>query len=382
MDIEQIVKDIPEEERKFLDESIERHRLTPHVSLEVYRREKVYELETLLRGRKLVYLDTKYWIWLRDPTLSTDPVSLVALKNLLSSGVSRGQLLCPFSLPAYTELMLQHPTDMRLATAKLMDELSLGITLKNFNEIAGIEYTRFFTDNHSALKHLAHCSLPVWTRAGALFGEMYPEHSSLPKDFQTELKKVVFDSFWARKIEDLARLPDIKKNITRVAEQIKGERQKHPRNNQSFDNLYRGELNDVLDFHVKMIERSLLEIGSMVGIAPDSSGAFGSIPSHVFVNLIREVTTQKKDTKAIPSQRIQAALHAAIRMDDNRPFKENDAEDINHASTALAYCHVFLTERSLANLAQTKEVKDKALSACKVAWKPQDAVAIVEDLMR
>jgi hypothetical protein len=44
---------------------------------------------------------------------------------------------------------------------------------------------------------------------------------------------------------------------------------------------------------------------------------------------------------------IDAALHAAFLWDKTRRFTSNDLYDFEHASAALAYCQVFLTEHAL-----------------------------------
>ena len=95
-----------------------------------------------------------------------------------------------------------------------------------------------------------------------------------------------------------------------------------------------------------------------VGINTADAPVIAEQERRAWVNILRESVIRGFDKRAIPSQRIRAALHAAIRMDDRRPFRQNDIADIDHSSVAAAYCDIFLTERSFAELLRRKAVKD------------------------
>jgi len=47
------------------------------------------------------------------------------------------------------------------------------------------------------------------------------------------------------------------------------------------------------------------------------------------------------------SMHIQASLHASMRWDKQRKFRPNDYYDFEHATAALGYCDLFLTEGPL-----------------------------------
>ena len=85
--------------------------------------------------------------------------------------------------------------------------------------------------------------------------------------------------------------------------------------------------------------------------------------------------TRGLDAKAIPSLRVRSALHAAIRMDDRRPFRENDLDDIAHSSVAASYTDVFLTERSFSELLNRPAVQSViAPSKCRVVSNISEAL--------
>jgi hypothetical protein len=363
------------------DRHLEFHRNNPHVTLEEHRRKKVYALESLVAGRKAVYLDSKYWIYLREPELSPAPKTIHKIKKILRAGVTASRLICPLSFPIYMELCTQ-PMERRMATVSIMEELSLGVTLKAPDDVSGIEITRFFLEKSSHLKHLVHKALPVWTKIGLLFGELYPEPGHFPSTTQTTLEKFLYDSFYERSLAEMAAMKESPCELDSVANEINEERRQYPRNGQTFQQLYCNELHGLLDFNKPLIDASLKDVARLVLKPEDipSSSFSDEIPPHVFVNLIRFATTMGRTSPGIPMQRTLAALHAAIRMDDNRPFKDNDLNDIRHTASALAYCDLFLTERSFASIANNKDVRAVAPLTCRVEWKPEDVLSALQSL--
>jgi hypothetical protein len=201
------------------DRHFEFHRKNPQITLEEHRRKKVYELESLVAGRKAVYLDSKYWIYLREPESSPAPETIKKIREILRAGVSASRLICPLSFPIYMELCTQ-PMERRMATVSIMEELSLGVTLKAPEDVSGIEITRFFLEKSSHLKHLAHKALPVWTKIGLLFGEIYPEPGHFPATFQTTLEKSLYDSFHERSLAEMAAMKEDPRELNSVANEI------------------------------------------------------------------------------------------------------------------------------------------------------------------
>jgi hypothetical protein len=85
----------------------------------------------------------------------------------------------------------------------------------------------------------------------------------------------------------------------------------------------------------------------------------GRLLANAIYNAFR-ITTQ------LPTIRIGAGLHAALRWDRKRKYKANDLFDFRHAEAALPYCDYFLTERSLRHLLQDRNLRFGDLFPCKV----------------
>lgn len=111
---------------------IEQHRSEPEVSLAgLLGRRKVALAASVLKRRR-VYLDTRYWIFLRDAVAGrAQRREHTELLEILRSGVAAGRFICPLNDSTFFELTRQRDTGLLLAAARLMDELSLGVTIQN-----------------------------------------------------------------------------------------------------------------------------------------------------------------------------------------------------------------------------------------------------------
>jgi len=360
------------------DASITGHLATPQITLAQHRRGKIAELLKLLDGRKIIYLDTKFWIYLRQPEEARAPDTVREIKRLLYAGVKAGKLICPMSFPLYVELQTQ-PLERRLQTAKIMDDLSLGLSLDGPEHVYGTELTRFFIENASHLRHLSWTVVTAWTKIGTLFGEPYPPRGILQEPMQTAMDKALFDRLWNATVTDMAQLHEEPMEPTSVAEQINEERKQYPRNGQSFQALYANELHGLLDFNKHLINDSIRDIAGLVLNPADipASGFSNQWPADKFVHLVKYATTMRRGQLGIPMQRTEAALYAFLRLDEQRPFQTNDANDIRHTASAMAYSDVFLTEKFFASVANRREIRGVAPLNCQTAWIPEDALALI-----
>ena len=109
----------------------------------------IYEAEASL-GESLakkhaVYLDTKYWILLRnaDRQSGRQAASSTELLRLLRKGAADGTLFVPVSEAVVLELLKQDDPSSRLATAALIDELSRGVTLMQEERRIATEIAHF-----------------------------------------------------------------------------------------------------------------------------------------------------------------------------------------------------------------------------------------------
>lgn len=374
---------IDEGTRRRMEESDSRHVQSTSLSFEAYRRRRYDELNAWVGVRKAVYLDMKYWIWLRDPVISPFPAETEALRTALRHGVSTGRLFCPVSYPAFTELMRINPHSLRSRQAEIMDELSAGVAIRNGFDMAEIEFCEFFGRNLPALRNIPYRVETVWCPVGHMVVEKYPYHDDLPVDFMERGRKVILDVMWEKKMTDYAALEGMPEHPRDTAARANAERQGYPRGRQSFVELFAAELDGALDVMFPHVEQTLVSVAAIFGISASAEERTpASAERHAWINLFREAVTRGLDAKAIPSLRVRSALHAAIRMDDRRPLRQNDLEDIAHSSVAVSYTDVFLTERSFAELLNRSAVQGViAPTKCRVLSNVGDALAAIREIL-
>lgn len=105
--------------------TFEKHRQEPDKSLEEYTKSVRLQLGQDIQNCRKIYLDTNYWIELRDGILGRQKNNdYVKLLNLLRQAVAAEKLLCPISDENFNEILQQSDPTTLKASAKLIDELS------------------------------------------------------------------------------------------------------------------------------------------------------------------------------------------------------------------------------------------------------------------
>ena len=82
----------------------------------------------------------------------------------------------------------------------------------------------------------------------------------------------------------------------------------------------------------------------------------------------------------LPLIQIEAGMHAAIRWLERRPFQANDFYDIYHATSALPYCDVFLTEAFAGTILKNRPLAFGKVFGTDVVWTEGDALQLLRTL--
>lgn len=375
-----------EARRARMMESFARHRAESHVSLEQYERELRIDLGKSIEGKYRLYLDKCFWIYLRDAELGcrTD-TNRLQLLSLLRQLVRTGTAVCPISGVLFVELLKQSDLKTRRATATLIDELSLGISLASDEERIGTELAHLF---HSGLKPDSCYPLDwlVWVKVPYTLGTMHP--TGAPFDAETELvvQKAFLDEMWASTLVDMldvagdAELP-AQVDFAALAQRLTQESRQHDHENRSFKQLYESEMIGAVDLyadkavvileqmHERAIGRKVVRSDAEWRRARDDIMRF-------LVNAVRH----GKIIRQLPGVHVHAMCHAAIRWDRQRKFKGNDLFDFHHAEAALGYCDLFLTDGPMRVILTENHVGLDKTMECVVISDIPEAVAFLREL--
>jgi hypothetical protein len=365
-------------------DSYETHKNQNHVSAHKYYRQRNLKFSEALRYRKAIYLDTNFWIVLRDVErgLRTGPTEQEFLKALRKL-VAEGKAFCPLSETSIIELSKQLG-ESSVLTGKLVDDLSCGVSLIPFDARISEEYEQFFRMHFRRSLGEAYGSGGVsvqdliWTRVSVGFW-------SPGQEFDATLEKTLIDYLWGLSFSDLLIVGKDKipsdAGHAKLAEILNKGSQQHVHELSSYAKAYETELKGGIDVIGNFIDKRINSIiqevsGNRIGLGEEAvtlRNAWKNIVDHSFRN-----DSGAKDV--LRTLHIFATLHAALRWRKVQKFKKNDFFDFTHALGALAYCDAFFTDRPLKSLLTDRHAMLDNLYGCFVTSVVDEALDYLRKL--
>ena len=334
-----------------------------------------------------IYLDTNFWLRLRDVCLgrNTD-TDWCMMRQQLQEMATAKQVVCPLSEETFREVFLQSDSNTLKETLRLIDQLSLGTCLLGPHERMHREAFHFIRRisgiNAGELHPLNHL---VWTRTSFAIGHPTPMMTNMDEESEFAIQTNFFDYMWKRSLSDMvdvmgdnitkwdAAMPDMSKQMNEGKSANYGDYR-------SFQDLFLIELRGVLECHKsdfsnimhQIIERDYGRRMTEMEQANDTSG-------QRIANIIYWAFEHGKITNDLPTFNVFAKLHAGMRWDRQRKYKANDLADIRHACTAIPYCDFFFTERSLCHLVSDKTVGLASTFPCQTISNVQSALDAIRN---
>ncbi|MFA7264113.1 MAG: hypothetical protein WC068_13925 [Caulobacter sp.] len=356
------------------------------MDIDNYARRKQIALAQSIISRSKIYLDVRFWIFVRDADVSEEKGTAEAkLLQLLRGGVAAGTFVCPISESTFIEVMKQANTPTRrIATARLIDELSLGVSLTPGQTRIATEIAHFL---HAAqglplyeLQELA------WTKLSYTLGYLHPLLPDLDQETQFVLQARFFDLMWEKSLSAvvaiigdqwLAEAQELRHSAAQLNLDIKA----HASKLVSYEHTYWDEIVGCLDVCADLCADVIAGMRASRGLTPPEQGSdawdhAGQLcRNHLITEFENSATKQ-----TLRTIHAQSSLHAALCWDRRTNFTANHFYDFEHAAAALAYCDVFLTEAYLAQIANAGHTKLCDLNGCQVTDDVERAVTIVQGL--
>jgi hypothetical protein len=363
------------------------HQRTPEVPLDEHVRRSIIKLGQWLNRKRLIYLDTNFWIALRQAAgnANTNRTDL-ALLDALRRNVASGKVLCPISASTFFELLKQGNPTSRLSTGSLIDELSRGIALRYEEERIKIEvsYLLFAKGTAESLHPLEHL---VWCKLSYVLGFTHPTETGFHPAIELAIQKAFFDHMWTLPItEILNRLgstrPEAGSNFDTIADELNNNNTLHSASIRSFAQAYAAEVRGLVDLHAEAILTTIEQMARKRGIPVSYKDEYERLESiKPFVNLLvhglKRAHSSKNVRDILRTIHIHACLHAGIRWDKKRKLEANDLLDFHHAAAALAYCDAFFTEGPLQTLITQSHLALDKLYDCRVITSHEEALDYV-----
>lgn len=311
-----------------------------------------------VRSRTAIYLDTKFWILLRDSELGRDPDPILSeLHAKLKQAASEERVICPFSADLFFEVLKQGDPETRLATASLIDELSCGVSIQSSEHRVTMEIVHLISMMRSN-DPIPDVSELEFTSPINVLGFPVPQVDDWPEDYMLAVKKTFFDATWRLGFVQIAAetgpLPShLRVDWEKRAEKLNFYNDRIPESaSRSFEQIYRDEFNALLNMHLDDCAGVLLEMykSEVGGSLNDVDGGLTRSAGQGLVNIISAAFKRNKLGNHLPTLNIQAVLAASVRWNKGRRYSSNELHDFGHAGAALATCDVMATEKSLRHL--------------------------------
>jgi hypothetical protein len=179
--------------------TMKRHSRYENVSTTQYRWEVGCRLAKQMSKKTRILIDTCHWIKMRDSERAKAvPKEYCEILRNLRWLVASQRYICPITPALFLELQTQSDMTTRLHTARLMEELSDNVVLPELAEMEKLELRRRAFESAFGTGNL-NADWKVWTKAGFLLGELWPEPAA--KDWLTPkqlwwVQKSYIDSIW------------------------------------------------------------------------------------------------------------------------------------------------------------------------------------------
>lgn len=366
--------------------SLARHAATPEVSIHEYVEYLVAKLGNSIVGRHKLYLDTRYWIHLRDAAMGrpTHPCHSEIL-DCIRTLVSTGAAICPVSDAAWMELSKQIDPQTRLATANLLDELSLGVAIMTEQERVVFEIKQFITSPETIAPD-PYLRNRVWVKAGYVLGIAIPTVKEWSSTHNLLMQKTSVDLFWNithREMTETSGALPVSDHMEKSAAKITANMRHYAHQIRSIQQAFAAEIAGSLSVFKDAIgDLMICHFHNTTGNrSPVSKEQIDEVATKTLTALVNAFQLKPKImAQRIPSLYAYAMCHAAVRMDKTRKFNGHDLLDIHHASSGIPYHDAVFTENPLRVLVSAGNVALDKTFTCKVLAKENDVLDYLRKL--
>lgn len=355
---------------------IEYHLKNPDISTNDYVENCHNELGDSVSRRTRIYLDTKYWLILRDVLLNRSNIpDANTLLEALRKGVQSHRVICPISESTFIELMKQTDPVTRMASAKLVDSLSEGVCLRPTTERACLEIQHLLS---STMRKSSPPPLEtlVWSKVSYVLGVQHPINEIFQAHEQQAIQKAFFDHMWGMSMGSMFETLSVgfpqADNFGMAVDRINADSAQHSSELRSFKDAYRAEVRGYLECYMEHA-RHLIE-----ALAPNMpiphQGSCLVEHERMLLNLFTAAIEKPNGPMALRTIHVGASCHAAVRWDKKRKLEANDLYDFHNAEAAIGYCHAFLTERPLKTLLSQNHLGLSSSFSCRPLATYQEAL--------
>lgn len=385
--VEQL-KDLLDSNFDFSKNTREHQKNDSDISYLNYVKKECDSLTEEIKKRKILYLDTKYWVNIRKAIINNTDNDYKKLYDLLKQKVLEKKIICPLSTEIISELFHQNDGNTLKKTIDIMDDLSDGVSYKFFFDKIVDDFSNFFlkltADNcKTSVKNFSDF-VPVCLVLGAakiIIGKEYADDS---------MQKSIFDMCRKMKFQYFGKLPGcIDSTDEQVGNRACAERMNKEKSSRGdkLPNLKKA-CSDTLYANLicfkEYISQGINNISYLeknYSLKEIVNKNLPQISIESLDSIIKGITYKfqqgilEKDD--IPLLVINSILCGTSYAEKGRKFHPTDFDDYRHAAIAVPSSDFFFTEDNLAHLLNnTTKLSQKYV--CKVVSKPKEALELVK----
>lgn len=324
---------------------------------ENYIKQKRLDIYDSIRTTKKIYLDTNYWIKLRDAEKYGNQTD-IKLLNKLKELVRIKKYIVPISEITFWEILKQSDFKTLKDSAILIDDFSNGISLITDEERRQLEFLIFM---RKAQKKSTYESIElVWTKLS-----MNMLYNNLPQPEQYDLKIKFIEFLESITFFDILTIMEEKKifkpfyfkdNIDFLNEA----KEKYKNENNSFNQLFLSELGGYIDCFKDSLNQTMEQMYYWENGKHITEMEKSTIDQNGLKNMMYSLFKHNKITTEFPTFSIIPELCASVRWNLSRKYVDgNDTFDFLHASSALPYYDFFFTEKELKTIICQRKLNDR-----------------------
>ncbi len=354
----------------------------PSIDLDMYRRVISLTVADRALSRCRIYLDTNYWIWLRDAAFRQPRLPVHAeLWRRLRDLAKIGRVLCPVSYPLYSEVMKQEPAS-RQRTACVVDRLCGDVCIVDQVSRIQVQLSHFVWTRLLGDRTFPAADPFVWGPVSHFLGMGHFDVHGWPPEENLKQQKL-----WLGFTQFL-RFSDVLEQARGVPSKLENWRHTLIQNilsDRTRDSLrslkatYEIEVgnstdliaNDIADFAADLFDKG---IRTPLGPETSSTELAASLASIITCGL-----RLGRITKDFPQYHIMGAIHSTIRW-MRRRHQVNDMADHQHATAALPYCNAFFTERGMRDILTRAPFHLDREYGCRVINDANEALTYLENI--
>ena len=342
-----------------------------------YLMKKSLEISKQIQGLKLIYLDTNYWLRLRDE-LPNKWEQKSEFSEIVLDLFNAGKCLFPISNITYYEILKQQDENSRRNTFEIISKLSSGISLLNDKERIKIEFAHWMATGQNKVEHAA--NELVWSKTPTVIA--YNEFASIDYSGGTiDLQDAYFDFMAEMPLSDITPDASLRQNpfvFKDNVDDFNANKKLYEYQNKTYGQLFLSEIGGMLDeaedlFNQVMQAKFFYDTGRVPTTEEIKNS--GKLCRFTIYNLFK----LNKIGTLFPFFQVCADIYSSFRWNKSRIYKDgNDTLDVMHAAAALPYCDYFFTERELATIISQRKLGE--LYNCKVASKQADVIQLLKKI--